>query len=316
MRALPPALLAAALVLAGCGGIPFVGGSDDPTPAATPIPREQLTDPAPPGVSSGRVLSPTTLGRAHARAIENESYVLSAQRTVRYTNGTLRSRLAIELAIDEDRTFLVTVSTAGPEAPVFLGEPPAEATYWSDGTTYLRRLTRDGETTHNAFGPPSTWVGTWSYWAKSVPFGGGGSRPATFYGSLFAAVPVRVAGETTLGDAPVARLEDGDGRPFSDESFPGPVESVDDVSMVALVDGDGLVRSLDLRYRGTVDGEAVRVHRTIRYESVGATSVELPRWYDRAVNGSGEGAPPTRAAHESASGRATGTTRQSVRPVP
>ena len=287
----PPlvAILAAAVVLAGCSGVPFVGGSDEQVPAATPIPQDQVDDPSPPGVSSGRVLSPTALGRAHARAIENESYVLTAERTVRYANGTLHSRLALDLAIEADRTFLVHVSTAGPGAPVFLGRPPAEAAYWSDGTTYLRRLTRDGETTYNAFGPPSTWVGTWSYWANSVPFGGRDNRPSTFYASLFTAVPTEVTGRTTVEDTPVLRIEDRDGRAFSEASFPGGIESVRDLSMVALVDDDGLVRSLDLRYAGNVDGEPVRVHRTVRYESVGSTSVERPSWYDRATNASGGG---------------------------
>ena len=291
MRSLPPVLLAVALALAGCGAAPFVGGSDEPVPAATPVPGERLTGPNPPGVDSGQVLNPTTLGRAHERAIENRSYVLVSNRTVRGVDETLRSRLAVRLALDEDRSFHVEVSTEGPEAPVLLGEPPAEAVYWSDGETYLRRLTRDGRTTHDAYGPPPTWVGTWSYWARSVPFGGGNNRPSTFYASLFSAVPTKVTGPATLGNVTALRIESRDDRPFSDEGFPGDVESVHDVSLVALVDDDGLVRSLELRYSGTVEGEPVRVHRTVRYEAVGSTSIDRPRWYDRATNASGTTTP-------------------------
>lgn len=307
MRALPPLLLAVAFVLAGCGGAPFVGGSDEPVPAATPVPGERLTGPDPPGVESGRVLGPTTLGRAHERVIENRSYLLVSNRTVRRADGTLRSRLAVRLALDEDRSFHVDVSTEGPEAPEFLGRPPAEAAYWSDGSTYLRRLTRDGRTTHVEYDEPGTWVGTWSYWARSVPFGGGNNRPSTFYASLFSAVPTRVVDATSVENVTVVRIEARGEEPFSDETFPGDVESVHDVSLVALVDDDGLVRSLDLRYSGTAEGEPVRVHRTVRYEAVGSTGVERPPWYDLVVDGSDEGngsrgTPRTPAVNGSGSG--------------
>lgn len=285
MHAVPAAALAVLVLLAGCGGLPFVGEERGSTPVATPAPEDQVTSQPPPGIVSLQVANPAALGRAHARAIENESYVLTSNRTVAYENGTLRSRLAVRVAIDEERRFLATASTDGPEAPVFVGTPPVYAVYWSNGSTYARRLSHDGRTTYTRFDPPDTWVGTWSYWTTSVPFGGRDNRPATFYASLFSAVPTRVTGETTLAGTTVFRLEDEADRPFSDEAFPGRVRSVHDVSFVALVDGDGLVRSLDLRYAGTVDGEAVRVEQTVRYEDVGSTTVQRPEWYERTVSG-------------------------------
>lgn len=285
MRAVPVTLLVAVVLLAGCGGSPLVGEEGGGTPVATPVPRDQVTSQPPPGILSLQVVNPGALGRAHARAIENESYVLTSNRTVVYENGTLRSRLAFTVAIDADRRFLARASTDGPEAPVFVGTPPVEAVYWSNGTTYVRRLSHDGRTTYTQFDPPDTWVGTWSYWTTSVPFGGRANRPETYYASLFSAVPTRVTGETTLAGTTVFRLENEASRPFSNDTFPGRVDSVHDVSFVALVDGEGLVRSLDLRYAGNVDGDAVRVERTIRYEDVGSTSVRRPAWYERTVSG-------------------------------
>lgn len=288
MRPGSAALVAAAVLLAGCGGLPMPDGGDGGPTVATPVSVEPRAADSAPGVLDGQVASPDALGRAHADAIENESYVLTSNRTVRAPNGSLESGLAVEVAIDEERRFLATVSTEGPDAPVFVGEPPAEAVYWSDGSTYLRRLTLAGRTTYVEFGPPDTWVGTWYYWAKTVPFGGSAARPATFYAGLFGAVPDRVDGQRTLDGRRVVRIVNEGDRPFSDAAFPGRVESVHDVSMVALVDRDGLVRSLDLRYAGVVEGEPVRVHRTVRYAGVGTTTVERPAWYDRAASGSAD----------------------------
>lgn len=285
MRAVPAVALAALVLLAGCGAFPLVGEEGGSTPAPTPVRGDGVTSSPPPGILSLQVVNPGALGRAHAESIENESYVLTSNRTVAAENGTLRSRLALTVAVDGGQGFLAAASTAGPEAPVFLGNPPADAVYWSNGTTYARRLSHDGRTTYTEFPPPDTWVGTRSYWTTSVPFGGRANRPAAFYASLFSAVPTRVTGETTLAGTPVFRLENEADRPFSDATFPGGVESVHDVSFVALVDGDGLVRSLDLRYAGTVDGEAVRVEWTLRYEDVGSTTVRRPAWFDRTVSG-------------------------------
>ncbi len=284
MRPGPAVCLAVVVVLAGCSGLPFVGDEGDDTAAATAISDGQVAAQAPPGVLSRQVTNPAELGRAHARAIENRSYVVTANRTIWDPNGTVRSHLAVEVAIDEARTFQATVSTAGPDAPVLLGEPPAAAVFWSNGSTYLRRLTRDGEQTFGEFEPPTTWIGTWSYWVKTVPFGGRGNLPAKFYASLFTAVPASVDGQTTRRNTTYFRLVNDRERPFTNRTVPGRVSSVHDLSLVAVVDDDGLVRSLDLQYAGTLEGEAVRVRHTIRYAAVGTTAVDRPPWFDRAAS--------------------------------
>lgn len=284
MRQAGPVVLTLSVVLAGCSGLPAVGGSGGPAPTVTPVPVDQFPALLPPGVSEDGVELPGRLGDAHDRAIDGRSYVLTSNRTVRYANGTLSSSIATRVALDEDRQFLASVATAGPDAPVLLGRPPATAVYWSDGTTNLRRLTRDGRTTYTEFEPPEPWIGGWYYWVATVPFGGRDSRPETFYAGLFSAVPTRLAGRTSLEGTTVFRLEAAGDQPV-DDGFPGDVSSVRNVTLVAHVDGDGLVRTLDLRYEGTLDGEPVRVHRTVRYRHVGSTTVERPAWYDRAASG-------------------------------
>jgi len=273
-----------ALVLAGCGGI-VLGDGEPPSPETATTNRSTMLPP--PGVSSLRVLNPSALGRAHARTIENASYVVTSNRTVLDEGGTLRSRLSTRVTVDEAGGFHAIAETAGPEAPVFIGEPPATGTYWSNGTVYLRRLSRDGRTTYTQHDPPDTWVGTRRYWAEAVPFGARHNRPATFYAAVFDAVPTRVVGQSRIDGTPVLRLEGERAGPAAVDDLPDEVVSVRNVTLVALVDRDGLVRVLDLRYTGRLEDQAVRVHWRIRYAAVGTTSVPRPSWYDRAVSGGG-----------------------------
>lgn len=279
--------LVLAMIIAGCGGGVLSGGDGSPRTPATATTNQSTMLP-PPGISSLRVLNPSALGRAHARAIENTSYVVVSNRTATTPNGTLRSRLTTRVAVDGRGRFIAAAETAGPEAPVFIGEPPSHAVYWSNGTVYLRRLSRDGRTVYTQHAPPDTWVGTRRYWAEAVPFGARHNRPATFYAAVFDAVPTRVDGQTTMEGTPVLRLEGGLEGAASEGNLPDDVESVRNVTLVALVDRDGMVRSLDLRYAGTLTGEPVRVHWSIRYSRVGSPTVDRPRWYDRAVNASGQ----------------------------
>lgn len=273
--------VAALLVVAGCSAAPSLPGTDDPTATVTPVDVPADYDYAP-GVTDAGVTDPATLAEAHESVIADSSYRLRANRTVRYANGTLREQLLVDVALAADGTYLATTATRGPAAPVFLGRPPANGSYWSNGSVYVRKLTRDGETTYTEFEPPSSGAGTWRYWTRTVPFGGEQATPSGFYRSLFASVPTSVDGETTAENATAYRLV-GDSR--AENRFADELSDVRDVRLVATVRRDGLVVSLSLRYVGELDGATVRVSRTVRYRDVGATTVERPSWYERAVGG-------------------------------
>lgn len=265
------------LVTAGCNTL---GGGDtgDPTPTVTPAPvpaEESLA----PGVSDEGVTNPRALADAHADVISNTSYRLTVNRTVRAANGTLRERLSLELALATDRSYRVDTATAGPEAPVFLGTPPANATFWSNGSTYVRKLTRDGQTTYNTFDPVEG-AGTWQYWARTVPFGGEQATPRAFLRRTFGAVDTEVVGRTGANGTTVYRLRGN----ATAERLDAEVANPRNVSLVATVTEGGLVASLSLRYVGTMDGERVRVTRTVAYSDVGSTTVEPPPWFDRAID--------------------------------
>lgn len=264
------------LVTAGCN-VPAGGGSGEPTRTVTPVPvpaEETLA----PGVTDEGVVNPRALADAHAGVLAGTSFRLSVNRTVRGANGTLRDRLRLDLALAADRGYRAEAATAGPDAPVFLGTPPANATFWSNGSTYARKLTRDGETTYNTF-TPVEGAGTWQYWARTVPFGGQRASPRAFLTRTFRAVDTTVVGRADANGTTVYRLRGN----TTTERLDAQIDDPRNVSLTATVTERGLVRSLSLRYVGTMDGEPVRVTRTVAYRDVGATTVERPPWLERAV---------------------------------
>lgn len=293
MRLRPVLGVVCLLVLAGCGGSgPFVDGpsdgSGDPgaTPTVSPAPLPDATAEFPPGVSRRGVVVPDRLARAHETTIANTSYTVRSNRTVAYANGSVRSSLVVEVALARNRTFLATAATAGPGAPVFLGVPPARATFWSNGSVYVRRFTAGGETTYNQYDPGQQFAGTWRYWTRTVPFGGRSGRPGSFYAGTFGAVPTRVAGRTTSGNASLVRLA-GEGTRGSVQGTPldggGSLDAVRNVSLRATVGPRGVVRSLTLDYDATADGRPVHVRWTVHYRAIGETTARRPPWFDRAV---------------------------------
>jgi hypothetical protein len=232
------------------------------------------------------VTDANALADAHVAATGNTSYTLVSNRTVRYTNGSLVSRLGVRLRLAADRQFHVSTATAGPDGPLFLGSPPAAAEYWSNGTVYVRALTRDGRTTYNQFSPPDSFVGTWRYWRSTVPFGGQDGHARETVANLFADVPTDVVATRTVGTATRYRLE---GSGATGDSFAkagsGPVG---DVRVEATVTESGLVRQFHLSYVTFVDGRSARLDWTLRYQHVGNTTAPRPGWFDRAVGGAGQ----------------------------
>ncbi|PSQ27305.1 hypothetical protein BRD09_08790 [Halobacteriales archaeon SW_10_68_16] len=229
-------LVALAVALAGC---PAVG------PAATPTPEPEEY---PPGVSGEGVVDATTLADAHDRAIENTSYTLVSNRTVRYTNGTVASALFVRVELAADRSFFVRTSTAGPDGPEFLGKPPAAGEFWSNGTVYVRAQEGHARET---------------------------------IASVFADVPTEVTGVRTVDGTTVYRLA-GEGTVEGDFSKAGS-DAVGNVSLTAQVTESGILRRMDLSYVTFLAGQSVRVEWTVRYDDVGTTTVERPSWFDRAV---------------------------------
>jgi hypothetical protein len=277
--------LGALLVTAGCSGLSPGGG--EPSPSFTPAPVPDAPGAYPPGVTADGVVAPDRLARAHVRTIENVSYRLHSNRSTYYTNGSLRSRIDLDLRLSRNRSHLARVRTAGPRGPVILGRPPASAVYWSNRSVYASRVTRGDDTIYSVLDASANPFATWNYWSGTAGFGGESSHPAARYAGIFRDVPTTLAGETTTDGTTVYRLQ---GRRTRGAAFAvGPVDAAGpagpEPALRATVTGDGLVRSLHLRYRAFQDGEEYVVDWRIRYRQVGNVTVEEPPWLDRAVAG-------------------------------
>ncbi|GGK67884.1 hypothetical protein [Haloarcula sebkhae] len=269
------------VVTAGCGGFGFSGGDGSPTPVTpAPVPTDSGTT-YPAGVGSTGVTSPSLLGSAHGDRLNGTGYTLTMNRTVRYANGSLRSHLRVHVALDANRTYLTNISVRGHAAPVLLGRPPATASFWSNGDTYLRRLVRDNQTVHNEYDPPDSYAGTWRYWVHAAALNG---RPAADVTRTVAPFHTRAL-QSQQSDGTVCVIR---GDRLRENTTSTAWASRENATLVAHVTRAGLVRHYRTEYtRVTDDGDPVTVTRTVRFTAVGNTTVGRPPWYDRARSTAG-----------------------------
>ena len=271
------------VVLAGCSGTGgTVGDSgESPTETVTPVPVPDA-DPErgrPIGIDGSGVSDPRSLAAAHDRRLEERSYRLVSNQTIRYDNGSVRSQYRVDLRLAANRTYAVTVRTDGRAGPRLLGDPPAVSEFWSDGETYVRAFGTT-DPTYNEFTPTASGVGTWRFWATTGAFEVPRS-PSTVIAESLGAVPTQVESTRSVGGDERYRVVDAGA---SEAELPFPAASpARNVSLVAAVDRSGLVRRLELEYTGRIDGDRVAVSRSIVYADVGATEVGRPAWFDRAT---------------------------------
>lgn len=266
-------LLALVVLLAGCPA--FGGDGSTATLEATPAPVP-ADRPFPPGVGPDGVADPAALAGAHSAVVDNASYTIVSNRTIRAENGSLRSLLAVTTRLARDRTYLVSARTDGPQGPTLLGSPPSRAGFWSNGSVYLRAVPGPNGTTVNRFQPPDNFVATWRYWRSTVPFGGQEGHDDVTFRTLFRSVPTEIVSRETTAGTTRYRLV---GREALNAAFAKAGQgTIDGVRLVAVVREDGLVESVDLEYiRGGADA-TIRVDWSLRYENVGSTSVGGPPW--------------------------------------
>ncbi|MFW5959427.1 MAG: hypothetical protein ACOCQ3_05445, partial [Natronomonas sp.] len=232
----------------------------------------------PPGLTDEGVVDPTALAEAHAAEIEERSYSLAVTVVVSDAERSLRSYLSMDLALAADRTYLTQVSTDGPDAPGFLGSPPATAVFWSDGDVYLSQFSPEETKAFTEFEPSNGFAGKWQYWARTVPFGGTlQSRSERYFQTIFDAIPTRLVERQRIDGTDQYRLtNDGSQlRMSSNLNEPG-VSQVRDVRLDAVVDHRSVVRSFELQFVAQKNEDRVGFYRTIDYSSLGETTVERP----------------------------------------
>ncbi len=279
-------------ILAGLGlaeGARMVVGDQPPSDAstATPTPKRGVASVPIPGVTAdGGVEEATALARSHVDELRETGYTLRTTRTIHDIDQRLRSSLSLEVTVDTDERYLATVATAGPGAPVLLGSPPSQATYWSDGDVYLRATSDGEETTYNSFRPPDGHASTRDYWVNTVPFGGQTGTARRYFAAIFEVIPTAITGASPIENTTLYRLRNTDERPLEQtselEQMLG-LRLVRDITLTAEVDERGIIRSFHSDHTGQTDDRTVRVRRAVSYTDIGETSVERPTWYDRAL---------------------------------
>jgi hypothetical protein len=262
------------LALAGCNGA--VG--PQPTETVTPVPELAPEPVSPPGVSEEGVTDPEQVASVHGDRLAETSYTLTSTRTVRAANRTVLSHFSVRVELDEDRTYHARARTDGPWAPEFLGRPPATAEFWSDGETYLRKLTRDGTTSYDELEPGPQRISTWRYWTRTAAFGDHGGSMFRTVRDVMASFSWEVRAET-VDETTLYRLDSDEHT--STAFTPSEVTAVRNATATATMTESGVIRSIQLEYVGRVDGETVVVERTIRYDDLGNTAVDRPTWSDR-----------------------------------
>lgn len=268
-------LLAALVVLAGCGGL---AGSTQPTRTLTPValPTDEPT-PTPveelaPGLTAAGVASPFRIADAHAGLLGDASFTLRSVRTVRTANGSLRARTTLTGAFAPGRRrYHVVLTRDGRDARFDRLED------FSDGRRVLRAIERNNSTSYTVVRGP-------------------GGEPAHPREVLFVDPIFPSYVERLLEAIEAARVESVGGGPartyrvrataVSKPTVAAAVEAgaVENVSLTLLVDERGLVYELRLEYATELLDTPVRVTRRFRYSAVGATTVDRPPWYAAAVN--------------------------------
>ncbi|MFB6171932.1 MAG: hypothetical protein ABEJ23_05310 [Haloarculaceae archaeon] len=269
------------VVLAGCSGLVPSAPGGPATPTVTPAPVPPTPPAAEPFVDAAGTVDGGALARAHAARLRDTSFTVATTRTATYRNGSLASRLDVRLRVPDTDGYSVSVAVAGPAGPEFLGRPPARATFWSNGTVYVRRLDAGDRTIYNRFDPPFDYAGTRRYWLDVVALDGPPRRDVE---GAFGSFRTRVTARTRDGDATVYRVVGTNPRSTGFVDDNEDVAAVRDASLAARVTAAGLVRSYRVTYTAeTPTGAVVSVTRRVRYERVGNTTVSRPAWYARAV---------------------------------
>ncbi|MFB6311559.1 MAG: hypothetical protein ABEH64_10325 [Salinirussus sp.] len=266
---------------------PAEGSVENQTAPETPTPDPVV---AVPGLSNEGVEDSSVLASAHLSRLDAASYAISAVKSVHASDGRFLGSTGITTQVTDDRRMLVRLGTAGRASTAVFGDPPVQATLYSDGEEQFRRFVQDGETAYDVVALGAE-VNSWFYWANIFPFGSLFISVTEYFQRLFDAVPVAATSQEGDGSPPFNLHATGvrvDPLPevFDNLSEDSPARNLD---LLATVSGAGLVRSLGLNFGGRLQEDRVTVSVAYDYHAIGETTVEEPSWIDaaRATSGSG-----------------------------
>lgn len=281
-------LVAGGGLLAGVGtGVSTLSGGSsradrrsEPARAEPPdTPHDSTVGVVVPGVSAAGVTAPATVAAGHVSALRDGSYELSVTKTAHRAGGPLVSSFSLAAKLTATRKFLVRLAARGPDAPSILGQPPLEATVWSDGDRVRRRTSTAagsavGEYVHDRPVPE------WYYWTHVAPFRGLTRAAVDFYRMLFRAVPTTLASDSTREGRsyPLRNTVSALETPPPIFGRLDPERPVTALQLLAGISRRRIVRTLHLGYRGFDADGSIDVDWTIEYGGIRETTVERPAW--------------------------------------
>jgi hypothetical protein len=284
-------VLVCTIVLAGCSGFGGSGpagsggegeGSGEAVASVTPapVPAAETPERLAPGLTSDGVANASALFAADSVVLRNRSFGVRTNRTIEYTNGTVRERTVGTVRVGPGgRNYSVRYefrerpSPSNPDGPgvAWLG-------YYSGGERTLRALGFANGTTR--YESVSTQVG--ASIQRSI------TRPGREYERLLEASETRVLDRSIRNGTSLYVLETSEIPPQYLGFYSG-FEDSRNATLRVLVDERGLIRRHRLAYTARTEANVtVRVSETVRYTDLGATIVVRPPWYDdalRATNG-------------------------------
>jgi len=263
--------LAALLALGGCGA-PVGGPAPEPTDRLTPVPvpTAPVDGGVAPGVTEAGVADATALKNAHITRLRDGDFTLRRVRVERYANGSLRARTTLTATYPGDGRYRIERTFEGPDH-ARLGTGGTTIQYGNPtGSVRLRRAP-NGTVSDRSLGPPSSGAVTRTA-LLTAPFSG---RRV-----LLMLRAADVDDVTPVEGRPAYRLAgSGVDDPAALRSLLSPslVDDVDNVTVSAVVTSDGLVERLEFAYTAVLDGQPVRVVRSLRYET-GNVTLTRPAW--------------------------------------
>jgi len=247
------AVVALALVLAGCSGFVQPDSPETVTPVAVP------TDGAgyPPGVSDDAVV-PSTLASAHARTLATTNYTLVTRQRVTDSNGTVLRRTNHTRYVAANKTYAGQFRQNGTELNTFT----TRIDYWTNGSIVAARYDNRANRRNQV---------TWPV------------RDDGPVSDLSERRTIRGIGEAV--DLSVADRSDGSvalvGTRFTNPDrlrTPLFVSDPHNVSVRLRVNHDGTVSAFRLVFDAERSDQQVRVTQEMRLQNVGSTTVAQPEW--------------------------------------
>lgn len=246
-------------MLAGCNGI-LGGGPQERAPY-------EVSERFPPGIDEEGVVDTRALLANHTDELQGRSVTVRRHHTQRFVlNDTLRYRTRTTDRVGRAGNYYTIRQRDGAErAGTGLDNRRIEG--WSNGSVAVLKVAVNNTTDYRPGWPLQ----------KGQP---------TRYNTLFlllSDLKPTLVGEGSLDARSVYVL-----RATRDQmsiSLPTSLDArtASNVSFVAWVERDGLIRGYELMYEVSVENTTVRVTQSLRFEAIGSTRVPRPPWVDTAI---------------------------------